>query len=67
MKVPKWKPCKCADPIFLDFDPVRCHNCGNLSLKGLKIVREYDRKNGIIRDENGLAINLENLWQKNGE
>ena len=58
MKMPNWKPCKCADPIFLDFDPVTCHRCFGKSLKGLHIVRDFDRKNGIIRDKDGKATNL---------
>ena len=44
------KRCRCDRPKICGFDPTTCMECRGRVIKALKCARQYDRDNGIVRD-----------------
>ena len=47
--------CRCDHRTVCGFDPTTCTSCGGRIIKALKWARQFDRDNGITRDQQGVA------------
>lgn len=50
------KRCRCEKSSVCGYDPTTCMICRGRIIKAVKAARQYDRDNGIKRDENGIKV-----------